>query len=310
MVIRWVPATLFTEWGPWIYDMKGQPLRGVLPGPDTVGYYVRVDSVTYAMMRPKSKWTIATFDTRTKTMTDRDTPAATLPPQLIPGQRAVSYARVDSLGHNHIMRLDPATGAITPIAPTLRGRLVHAWTPSGTILMGKGNSIFARTTADTAWRRIASFTDPELQNINTYVVSPRGDKLILISPVKPPLQLVIRDSIQAGSGTVALLSGLRSMPRASLDKAYDVSEGALIALGNEQRSDSPDALAILETTTALFPQSYRAQLQFGLALRAAGDESRAVAALRRSLDLNPRATQAEKRDAERAEQALALPKTQ
>ena len=48
MVIRWVPATLFKEWGPWIYK-NGQPASGVLPGADTVGYYVRVDSTTLRM---------------------------------------------------------------------------------------------------------------------------------------------------------------------------------------------------------------------------------------------------------------------
>jgi TolB protein len=308
MVIRWVPATLFTEWGPWIYDMNGKPLRGVLPGPDTVGYYVQIDSVTYAMMRPKSKWTIATFDTRTKQMVDRDTPAATLPPQLIPGQRAVSYSRVDSLGRNQIMRLDPSSGAVTPIAPAVRGRLVHAWTPRGTLIMGKGNAIFVRNPSrDSQWKQVAAFSDPELQNINTYVVSPAGDKLVLISPVKPPLHLALRDSIQAGRSVAAALRAIRAMTPAAAGARYDLSEGALIGLASEQKAGSADAVAILETTAALFPRSHRAQLQLGLALKAAGNGNGAAAALRRSLELNAKSTPAEIRDAERAEQALAKP---
>src|SRR5215212_6568548 len=83
MVIRWPPSTLFKEWGPWLYDMNGQPLRGVLPGPDTVGYYVRLDSVSFAMMRPKSKSAVAIFDSRTGSMTDYDFVIANLPPQKI-----------------------------------------------------------------------------------------------------------------------------------------------------------------------------------------------------------------------------------
>jgi TolB protein len=185
MVIRWTPQTLFKEWGPWIYDMKGQPIKGVLPGPDTVGYYVRLDSVSFAMMRPKSKRAIAIFDSRTGAMTDYDFVVATLPPQKIPGQRAISYTRVDSVGGNRIRRLDLVTHDTTEIAPALSGKSVHAWTPRGTIIMGKGNTISALNPPGKTWTQVASFADPELQDINTYVVSPKGDKLILISPVKP-----------------------------------------------------------------------------------------------------------------------------
>lgn len=185
MVIRWTPSTLFKEWGPWIYDMTGKPLKGVLPGPDTVGYYVRLDSVSFAMMRPKSTGAIAIFDTRTGTMTDYDFRPANLPPQKIPGQRAISYTRVDSVGGNRIRRLDLVTHDTTEIAPAQPRRVVHAWTPRGEIIMGNGNAIFSLTPPARTWNRIASFTDPELQEINAYVVSPAGDKLILISPVTP-----------------------------------------------------------------------------------------------------------------------------
>ena len=186
MVIRWTPATLFKEWGPWIYDMNGQPLKGVLPAPDTVGYYVRIDSVTFAMMRPKTHNAVALFDTRKGTMIDFDGPSANLPPQRIPGQRAISYTRPDSVGGNRIRRLDLVTHDTTEIAPTVSGKIVHAWTPRGTILMGKDNTIYALTPPSKTWTAIATFADPELQSINTYVVSPQGDRIILISPAKPP----------------------------------------------------------------------------------------------------------------------------
>lgn len=186
MVIRWTPRTLFKEWGPWIYDRKGQPIKGVLPGPDTVGYYVRLDSVRFAMMRPKTRRAVAIFDSRTGTMTDYDWPVATLPPQRIPGQTAVSYTRVDSIGGNRIRRLDLVTHDTTEIAPALQGKTVHAWTPRGTLVMGKGNAIFTLGPPAKSWIQVAVFTDPQLQDINAYVVSPRGDRLILISPVSPP----------------------------------------------------------------------------------------------------------------------------
>ncbi len=248
MVIRWIPATLFTEWGPWIYDMNGTPLGGVLPGPDTVGYYTRIDSTTFAMVRPKTRTSVAIFDTKSKTMTDRDWPVANLPPQVIPGQRAISYTRTDSLGRNEIRRLEMGSAEATTVALSLPGRVAHAWTPRGHLLMAKGNKVFARhPRRDSRWREIAAFNDAELQSVTTYVVSPGGDKLILISPVKPPLHLVIQDSLQANRSIADALSGFASQPPDALKAKYDVSRGALIGLLNAQkRRSAEEGVAELE----------------------------------------------------------------
>lgn len=185
MVIRWIPETLFKQWGPWIYDMKGTPVKGVLPGPDTVGYFMPLDSGTIAMQRPKRISAISIFERRAGTMTDYDFRAANLPPQRIPGQRAISYTRVDSVGGNRIRRLDLVTHDTTDIAPAHANRTVHAWTPRGAMLMGNGDAIFSLTPPAKQWTQIMSFTAPELQDVTAYVVSPRGDKLIIISPLKP-----------------------------------------------------------------------------------------------------------------------------
>ncbi len=184
MVIRWTPETLFKEWGPWLYDMKGAPLKGVLPGADTVGYYVRTGATTYAMVRPKTRRAIALFDSRRGTMTDYDWEVSNLPPQRIPGQSAVSYTRVDSLNGNSIRRLDLVSRHTVEVAPAVAGRTVHAWARGGTLLMGKNNTIYSLKPPSRKWTEVAAFDDPELQDINAYVVSPSGDKVILISPLK------------------------------------------------------------------------------------------------------------------------------
>lgn len=237
MVIRWIPATLFRDWGPWRYDMQnGVPLDGVLPGPDTVGYYVMVDSVTYAMVRPKSRTTVAIFDARMKTMTDRDGPVANLPPQLIPGSRAISYTRVDSLGRNQITRLEVSGGESAPIVPALRDRIVHAWTPRGTILMGRGNRVFARKPGrDSEWKEVAAFADKELRNVNTYTISPDGRELILISPLKPPLNVMIKDALQDGKSVAEALSGIENQSLEELRAAYEVSRSGLNGLVAERK---------------------------------------------------------------------------
>jgi TolB protein len=307
MVIRWTPPTLFREWGPWIYDMKGNPLRGVLPGPDTVGYYVRIDPNRFAMVRPKSRTTVAIFDTRDKSMKDVDLPVANLPPQLIPGQKAISYTRPDSVGRNTIRRLDLRSMDTSTIAPALTGRIAHAWTPRGFVLMGKGNNVFAlRPGAESTWRRVATFRDPELQSVTTYVVSPAGDKLILISPVKPALHTALRDSLQSGVTLGDAVKGYVVRSPEKLRAEFDLSEGGLIGLAMEQlrKDHGADAAKLLEMTASVFPNSYGAYLILGDAYTKVDDKTRATKAYSRSLELNPQTTDDEKKDAERARAAM------
>jgi dipeptidyl aminopeptidase/acylaminoacyl peptidase len=248
MVIRWVPETLFKEWGPWVYDVKtGQPVAGVLPGPDTVGYYVRVDSVTYAMVRPRNPSNVAIFDTRSKTMTDYEGPVGNLPPQLIPGRRAISYARTDSLGQNEIRELDITTRRTSSIAPAVVGRIAHAWTPRGDLIMGKGNTLYAlRPGAGAQWREIASFTNRELRSLTAYTVSAAGDKLILISPVKPQLHQVINDSLEAGRTLTEALAQFQGLSLEVLSFQYEISRGALTGLANAQKRRRPGDAALIE----------------------------------------------------------------
>jgi dipeptidyl aminopeptidase/acylaminoacyl peptidase len=254
MVIRWVPETLFKEWGPWLYDVKtGQPLSGVLPGPDTVGYYVRVDSVTYAMVRPRNPSNVAIFDTRSRKMTDYEGPVGNLPPQLVPGRRAISYARTDSLGRNEIRELDLATLKSSTIAPAVLGRVAHAWTPRGEILMGKGNKVYAlRPGSGAQWREIAAFTDRELRSITAYTVSPAGDKLILLSPVKPQLHQLINDSLEAGRTTTEALAPYEGLSLEVLASLYEISRGNLTALANAQKRRRPGDAALIDAFFSRF----------------------------------------------------------
>lgn len=306
MVIRWVPATLFKEWGPWIYR-NGQPTSGVLPGPDTVGYYVRVDSTTFAMMRPKSRPAVALFDSQKGTMTDYAWPVANLPPQLVPHRHAVSFAKTDSLGRNQIRMLDLRTLQTSAVAPTLVGRVIHSWTRNGFVLMGKGNSIYALKPGRTAsWKKVAEMKQPDLQSVSAYVVSPGGDKVILISPLMPTLQQALRDSIQAGRPIGEVIQALRKGGTAAV-AGYDLAEGGILALADDRATHGKigDAINIIRLDVDLHPTSYDAQMALGAALRKSGDLTGAVAAYRKSLELNPRSTAGEKKAAEDADKAIA-----
>ncbi len=311
--VRWVPATLFRQYGPWVYAPDGTPLRGVLPGPDTTGYYTPLAGGLYALTRPKSKgFTLALFDPRAGTITDVDSGVPALPSQRIPGVRALSYVRVDTAnGRHEIRRIDLATRRITTIFPAVRGRTVHAWIPGhNMILMARGNVLYARRpVGDKAWRSVATFANPEIRNAAAYVVSPAGDRLILTSAVRLPLVVVVRDSLEAGRSAhdiAAMVIGWKDAGRLG---EYDLVEAPLLALGDDRmhRKQTADAVVLHSLATNLFPKSHAAFARLGDAERSAGDTAAAIAAYRTALELNPRLTEADRKAAEAVELKLKPP---
>lgn len=311
--IRWVPATLFKEYGPWVYSADGTPLRGILPGPDTTGYYTPLPGGMYALTRPKSKsFTLALLDPRAGTITDIDSGVPALPSQRIPGEQALSYIRIDTAsGHHEIRRVHLTTHQVSSVVPAVTGRTVHAWVPGhNMILMAKANVLYARQpAADKAWHVVATFASPELRNAAAYVVSPAGDRLILTSAVRVPLVVVVRDSLEAGRparDVAAMVVAWRDGGRLG---EFDVVEGPLLALGDDrlQRKQTAEAVALHFLATALFPKSRAAFGRLGDSERAAGDSAAAVAAYCKALELNPRLTDADRKAAEATELKLKPP---
>jgi hypothetical protein len=176
--------------------------------------------------------------------------------------------------------------------------------------MARGSTLYLRrTVGDTAWRAIATFTDPGLRHAAAYAVSPRGDQLIVTSPLRPPLAVALRDSLEAGrsaSDVAALMSAVREAGRLG---DYDVGEGALSSFADErgQRGRPADAVTLHQAIVALFPTSHRALARLGDAQRSAGDTATAIATWRRALAANPRSTDDDRRAAETLERRLAGP---
>jgi hypothetical protein len=261
------------------------------------------------LTRPKSKtFTLGLFDAKTGAIVDVDSGLPALPAQRIPGERALSYVRIDSSdAHNVIRRFDLATRQTSVIGPTLVGRTAHAWVPGhATILMAKGNVLYARSVTDTSWNAVASFENPELRNATAYVVGPRGDKLILTSPKRLTLAAVMRDSLEAGrngADVAALVIAWRDAGRLA---DLDIAEGAIIALGDDRlrKKRMADAVAIHGLAALLFPKSFRALDRLGDAQRAGGDTASAIASYRKALQLNPRATETERAAAAATEKKI------
>jgi hypothetical protein len=308
LAVRWLPATLFKQYGLWHYAPDGTPERGVLPGPDTTGYYVPLDAGDYALTRPKSKSTIALFSAQTGRITDLDSGVTNLPAQRIPGQRAISYTHVDSLARHEIRSIDLESGRVSIVAPTLPGRTAHVWLPGRSmLLMAKGNAVYARRPgSDTAWVRIAEFASPELRNLTAYVVSPVGDQLVLTSPLKLPLAVALRDSLEAGRPVQGTVAGFAALRDTGALGEYFLAEGALLGIAGDRRlrRDGPEEIALLDLIRGLFPDSHRVWARLGDAYASAKDAMRAREAWQKALALNPRSSAADREAAARVEQAL------
>jgi len=264
MAVRWVPATLFKEFGLWRYAPDGTPTTGVLPGPDTTGYYTPLPNGDVLLTRPRApRFTLAYFDARRGTIVDLDSGVASLPAQRIPGAHAVSYVRFDSAGRHELRRLDLRTRRITSLGPTLVGRTAHVWLPDGrTVVMAKGDAIFARRAGrDTVWRQIARFADPALRHATAYVMHPRGTRLVLTSPRTLPLSVVLRDSLEAGRSGAEVAALIRETMRTGRSGDYVVAEGALVGLGDEwlRRRGAEHGVPLAEALTELLPASTRAR---------------------------------------------------
>ena len=308
--VRWVPATLFKEFGVWIYDRNGVPKRGVLPGADTTGYYTPLGHGKYSLTRPRARtFTIAIFDSVSGKIVDVDSGVPALPAQRIPGQNALSYVHIDTANaHHELRRVDLATNSVTSLGAALPGRTAHAWVAGhNVLLMAKGHSLYERRNASSGqWKKVADFTDGGLQAATAYVVSPAGDRLILLSPLRPTLAAALRDSLESGIPAAKLADAVIAWKEEGELAGVDYTEGSIRGLSNEriQKKFAADGVAIAKLATKLWPASYRAQTQLGAAELASNNKSAALAAYQRALELNPRESDADKKAVEAIEKSI------
>jgi TolB protein len=307
LAVRWVPATLFREYGVWVYSGDGTPTRGVLRGPDTTGYYVPLDNGDFALMRPTTRFSVALFTSTTGSIEDLDSPVAALPPQRIPGAAAISYTRTDSGGRNEIRRAELTTRQLSTIAPTLPGRTVHSWIPDrGTLLMAKGSTVYARRPRrDTEWIVAGSFDSPEMRNLAAYVVSPRGDKLVMTSTLKLPINTAIRDSLEGGRSVRDVVAAFAALSDGGRLGDYFLAPG-LLGLADDRRlvRQGADEILFVDFVRTLFPASHQVWARLGDAHAGARDTPRALEAYRKALELNTRSNAGERAAAERVEKAI------
>ena len=313
VAVRWQPATLFKEMGVWFYKSDGTPLRELLPAPDTVGYYTELRDERVVLVQPRNAiWTLALFDPKTKRTTIIDSAISAVVRE-VPGERAISYVKTtaDSVRTPiDIRKYDLATGRVTTLAPVHRGASNHVWASRSTLVMAQGNGLVARRVGrDTGWVRVATFTEPELRQATAAAANTQGDRIVLTSPRRASLAVVVNDSLDAGRSGTTVSDMVRALRASGRIADFNAGEGVVVGLVSTAvtRRTAADALALAQLAVEMFPTSHRAVAALGDAQRASGDNATAAATWRRALELNPRASNADRAAAAAVEGKLSGP---
>jgi hypothetical protein len=99
----------------------------------------------------------------------------------VPHENKFSFVHKISDQEWLIKTFDLKSRAVATFIKTFPGVEDYAWTPSGVLLMANGTKLFARKKSDWAWVELADFGNAGLKNITRITVSPKGDRIAVVS---------------------------------------------------------------------------------------------------------------------------------
>jgi ketosteroid isomerase-like protein len=192
-----------------LHDVSGNESQ--LTETKDAGYFARFDEQTWVLFMNDKQRRIVIYDPKTKALDTMSIGAMTAPFR-IPGKRAVSFVAVEPFPAPEgaaaartvfLRQLNLDDRHVTTLAsipfPTSGS---HVWTSRGTLLIASGHTIYEWNPAKPDdWRTAATFDDPELQGLTRIAISPRGDRIALVST--PRDETIIRDSRAASNAALA-----------------------------------------------------------------------------------------------------------
>ena len=168
----------------WRFAEDGASPRLVLENIKPVGYHAWANDrelVLFVLGNPPTLQRASTVSGRADTIVTN--PGRSI--HRVPKRNAVSFVHKVAEKEWWIKELDLSSGAVTNLIQTLPGSEDYAWTPSGIVLMASGNTLYSwNPLAKTGWQEVARFQDPGLQSIKRLAVSPKGDRIALVSDEK------------------------------------------------------------------------------------------------------------------------------
>jgi ketosteroid isomerase-like protein len=188
-----------------LHDASGKETQ--LTETKDAGYFTRFDDQTWVLYMNDKQRRIVIYDPKTKALDTMALGSITAPFR-IPGKRAVSFVAVEpfpapegnALPRQLLLRQlnldDRHVTTLASIAFPTSGS--HVWTSRGTLLIASGHTIYEWNPAKPDdWQTAATFDDPELQGLTRIAISPRGDRIALVST--PRDETIIRDSRAASN---------------------------------------------------------------------------------------------------------------
>lgn len=179
----------------WRFSRRGEDPKLVLERVKPVGYHAWGDDRTLLLFVLGTPATLVRADVRTGAVSPViENPGRSL--QRIPGEAAISFVRKRAHGENWVMRYDLPSGSFLPLVRALPETEDHAWTPQRTLLMARGNRLYAWSpgrggdsgggAGGDGWREVAAFDDPAMARITRLAVSPAGDRIAIVAEPAPP----------------------------------------------------------------------------------------------------------------------------
>ena len=204
---------LLREGKVWLHEMSGK--EHTLTETNDAGYFARFDDRVWVLYMNDKQRRIVIYDATTKALETMAVGSVTAPFR-IPGKRAVTFVAVEPFPAPEgdpaksapprklvLRRLDLDDRKVTTLSTIpFATSGSHVWTSLGTLLMASGHTIYEWNPArPDDWRAAAQFDNPELQGLTRIALSPRGDRIALVSTPKD--ETVIGDSRAASNEALA-----------------------------------------------------------------------------------------------------------
>jgi len=233
-----------------LHDASGKESQ--LTETKDAGYFARFDEQTWALYMNDKQRRIVIYDPKTKAL-DTMALGSMSAPFHIPGKRAVSFVAVEPFPMPEgeaaktapprkfaLRQLNLDDRQITTLATVpFRTSGSHVWTSRGTLLIASGHTIYEWNPAKPDdWPIAATFDDPELQGLTRIAISPRGDRIALVST--PRDETIIRDS-RAASNAALAAHNATAFAQVLKDDATVVSASGKVIHGRTEIQQEIDA---------------------------------------------------------------------
>jgi hypothetical protein len=174
----------------WRFTIDGRDPHVILDAVKPVGYHAWADDRTLALFilgtsGANQPSTLRIADAQTGAVREIATDIGRSLAR-IPGTNKISFVQREHVGEKTtftITEVDPKSGAVRPLIAAVEGSgdVDCAWTPDGTLLMARGDRLYAWKSPQSSWREVASLEQLGLHGVARLAVSPKGTLLALVA---------------------------------------------------------------------------------------------------------------------------------